>query len=77
MRMIQISSRILLGLLFVVSLFSCETIILKHKKKKKKKIRTEVVCNDGFLFRKKKFSFRDKEILSIFKTIESIDLKTK
>lgn len=77
MRMIQISSRILLGLLFVVSLFSCETIILKHKKKKKKKIRTEVVCNEGITLRKKKFSFRDKDILSIFKTIESIDLKTK
>ncbi len=66
-----------MGLLLAFSLFSCETIILRHKKKKKKKIRTEVVCNEGILLRKKKFSFRDKDILSIFKTIETIDLNTK
>jgi hypothetical protein len=77
MRMILFSSRIVLGLLFVVSLFSCETIILRHKKKKKKKVRTEVVCNDGIVLRNKLFSLKDKQILSIFKSIESIDLGTK
>ncbi len=76
MRMILISSRILLGLLFVVSLLSCETIILRHKKKKKKKSRTEVVCNDGIVLRKKIFSLKDKQIASIFKAIDSIDKNT-
>jgi hypothetical protein len=75
MRMILISSRVLLGLLFVVSIFSCETIILRNKKKKKKKIRTEVICNEGIQLRKKKFSFKDKDVQSIFKTIENIDRK--
>jgi hypothetical protein len=77
MRMILFSSRIVLGLLFVVSLFSCETIILRHKKKKNKKVRTEVVCNDGIILRNKLFSLKDKQILSIFKSIESIDLGVK
>lgn len=77
MRMILISSRMLLGLLFVVSLFSCETIILKHKKKKKKKIRTEVVCKEGLELRKKKSSYKVKNIPALFNTIEAIDLKTR
>ena len=73
MRMILFSSRLVLGLLFVISLFSCETIILRHKKKKKKKLRTEVVCNDGIVLRKKIYSSKDIQVLSIFKAIDVID----
>ncbi len=76
MRMILFSSRLVLGLLFVISLFSCETIILRHKKKKKKKLRTEVVCNDGIVLRKKIYSLKDIQVLSIFRAIDVIDNNT-
>ena len=76
MRIIQFCSRIVLGLLFVVSQVSCETIILRHKKKKKKILRSEVVCNDGIVLRKKIFSLKDKQVLSIFKAIDIIDKNT-
>ena len=74
--MIQFCSRIVLGLLFVVSQASCETIIQRHKKKKKEVLRKETVCNDGIVLRKKTFSLKDKQVLSIFKAIDIIDKST-
>ncbi len=76
MKLIINSSRFLLGLLLVASLFSCENKIIK-KKKQLKKIVQEIICSKEIDIHKKKFSPKDTDVIRLFNEIKRIDLLVK